>query len=164
MRGCDMERQRAGLGAGANSPPVPLSPEALVPCSGLPQAPSPCVHTQADSQQRQEEQLPLTPVHGVTALRGDRSGTAAPRSEAERCRLWSHVTAHTPTPVSPARLAQPHSCLTTALSAVRGWTKCQARVTWAGEETEGPVCPNRDGPASIPPQAQLSQIHVQQGS
>lgn len=72
-----MWRSRAlGVGTGFNNPPDPLSPEALDLCSRPPQAPIPCVHTQADSQQ--EERQPRALEHGAAALYSDGWDNSSP--------------------------------------------------------------------------------------
>ena len=77
----DMEKWRAG-GWGTvlgSTPPQTLRPlRPWAPAPSLPRPQTRCVHTQADSQQRQKEQWPLVPAHGATVLRRDGVGLQFP--------------------------------------------------------------------------------------
>lgn len=75
-----MKWRAGGWGTGLGSTPLqtlhPLRPWA--PAPSLPRPQTPCVHTQADSQQRQKEQWPLAPAHGAAVLRRDEVGLQFP--------------------------------------------------------------------------------------
>ena len=75
-----MEKEGTGCGGQAPVAPQTLHPlRPWTPAPGPSRPQTPCVHTQADSQQWQKEQRPLAPVHSATALCSDRGGTAAPQ-------------------------------------------------------------------------------------
>lgn len=138
-----MRRSRVlGVGAGFSNPLDPLSPGHWVSTPVLPKLLIPCVHTQADSQQQQEEQQ-----HGATALYNDGWDNSS-QLRVERCRLWvsyNSPSSH-PSQASPAPPAvRPQHC-----QLFQDGQNARLRLPGLGRGQRGPICSSRDSPASIP--------------